>query len=1332
MPGSNGSEIPNPVSPALRTLGGAALLDAATGATLLGPGKPLALVAYLALNPGHAATREFLTDLLWADLEADSARHALRQALWQLRHVLGEASFAGRDELRLALPIASDRDGFLSALEQGEYDLAVERYTGSFLPDLAVPGGVEFEHWADLERDRLRAMFLRACEMATRRKLAASQFRDAQRIARRARDADPGNELGWRLLLESLAAGQDFITATLEADALEARAVAEQRELEPATRAMVRIARQVSEAAPRREPALVADLIGREREYAIILDAWERAQRGPATHVHLSAPAGLGKTRLLHDVHARLAAAGKRVVSVRAHPGERQIPCALASELAGAVSRLPGVVGISPASAGALVGLNPALSSRFNAAADSASGDDALRNRTIALTEALMAAAEEAPFALLIDDLHWADAGSRQLLDGVLARLDGARVAVVTASRPGRDALPSIDTTTTLALPPLTEAQVGSFVTSLGALPPGEPWAKGIERGLHLATSGSPLLMLQLLKLALEREAVSLDEAGWHCPDAEALGRMLREGEALRNRLDALPREHRWLVTTLAIAGIPLETAALAAAAGRDVDAVRPDLEELERLGLVSRIATSWDLAHDEIGAVASENLTDTAAHTAHRGLGAALMAAAATDPVLLMRAARHLAVPGDIAGLVRCARSYVRALRLRGDGRSPTALVTELLGPGATPELRLAVNAGLPLRWRLGLWGRTRMAVAGGVAGLVVITALTRLLAPAHPGPTMELVLFTRGDSAITAGSTPVSLAEWDPQEPLHPIDATQLARGIPRDATMPRYSPDGARLLVSARTGEVTTDDVLLIERGRLRQLTREPRDDLHATWSPDGRWIVFLTARWSPEGADDYDLAILDPETGSVRQLTRTRDWDLGMSWSPDGSRIAFGRHFRELRPGQLCVIPFDGLEERCTELPGLDVSGPIGWLDPGTVVVAAERMEDKVVAAYDLESGRVTPLLQGNVQQALLSPDGNWLWCQCSRGGDEPPGSWIMPSGSPIPAQMRKVESGEATATPAWRALVALPTLDTLVLPDVRMPLDGSASPEVIPRDSEGRRMAIPRGALRWAVSDTSVATIDPGTGHITPRTAGMTRVSVTAGGWRSTTAALVVAPPAARLVLVDSTWDDLDPLPASQGTWRLYGTPLPRRVDSAGGAAISNGGDGIYSSGIYSRAVFPVQDGLGIEAEISVPLTRAQWQGQAVVLQSDRAIVFDGWDHRSGGPQPTAYINEQCSASYPAGEGSTGPKLHAFAASGTGKKVAVKAPYEDGRWFRVRVQLFSDGTCGFAIDGEPRWRGSTRLPLDRPWRAMLGGNSAGTTVRIRKVEMWVGVRGDVKW
>ena len=133
MTGSGRGPITEPVHRVLVTLGGASLIAPPGGQVLLGPGKPLALVTYLALSPGRTATREFLTGLLWADMDSDRARHALRQTLWQLRQLLGEETLTGRDEIRLTTDIASDRDAFLAAVERGDFEAAVELYTGPFL-----------------------------------------------------------------------------------------------------------------------------------------------------------------------------------------------------------------------------------------------------------------------------------------------------------------------------------------------------------------------------------------------------------------------------------------------------------------------------------------------------------------------------------------------------------------------------------------------------------------------------------------------------------------------------------------------------------------------------------------------------------------------------------------------------------------------------------------------------------------------------------------------------------------------------------------------------------------------------------------------------------------------------------------------------------------------------------------------------------------------------------------------------------------------------------------------------------------------------------------------
>jgi predicted ATPase len=60
-----------------------------------------------------------------------------------------------------------------------------------------------------------------------------------------------------------------------------------------------------------------------------------------------------------------------------------------------------------------------------------------LRFRTGALTAAITEVAAEHPAAVLIDDVHWLDPDSHQVIAGVLHRLDRAPALVVTTGRPG-------------------------------------------------------------------------------------------------------------------------------------------------------------------------------------------------------------------------------------------------------------------------------------------------------------------------------------------------------------------------------------------------------------------------------------------------------------------------------------------------------------------------------------------------------------------------------------------------------------------------------------------------------------------------------------------------------------------------------------------------------------------------------------------------------------------------------------------------------------------------------------------------------------------------------
>src|SRR4051812_25929741 len=140
----------------LRTLGAAeACIEPADPSRerTIGSGKPLALLVWLAGLPRHTCRREQAIDLLWSDVHPEQGRHALRQTIWYLRRRLhDDVVKATRDSMSLGLTVRSDHQELLAAARSGRAEEAIALFGGDFLPGLAVPGGVEFEHWAEVER----------------------------------------------------------------------------------------------------------------------------------------------------------------------------------------------------------------------------------------------------------------------------------------------------------------------------------------------------------------------------------------------------------------------------------------------------------------------------------------------------------------------------------------------------------------------------------------------------------------------------------------------------------------------------------------------------------------------------------------------------------------------------------------------------------------------------------------------------------------------------------------------------------------------------------------------------------------------------------------------------------------------------------------------------------------------------------------------------------------------------------------------------------------------------------------------------------------------------
>jgi hypothetical protein len=266
-------------------------------------------------------------------------------------------------------------------------------------------------------------------------------------------------------------------------------------------------------------------------------------------------------------------------------------------------------------------------------------------------------------------------------------------------------------------------------------------------------------------------------------------------------------------------------------------------------------------------------------------------------------------------------------------------------------------------------------------------------------------------------------------------------------------------------------------------------------------------------------------------------------------------------------------------------------------------------------------------------------------------------------------------------------------------------------------------------LRWWSADSGIAGVTD-SGEVVPHRAGVVTVHATAGGWRSESALIAVSQPRFARVLTEAWRDSIG------HQWRPYGTPRPSLTRGPGNVpSFINNGDGIFVSGAHSRGVFNAASGFGIEASFSSPVTLNHWQLLTVELRSERdSTALATWDHDTGGPSSEIAGGPglSCAEAIPWGEGPRWARTIGVGVPGESAPLRTPPNLVTGRWYRVRLQLFADGRCGIALDGQPVWVSSSTIPIQFPIRIYLHGNSIGTRMLVGPLEVWEGVRGDVDW
>jgi serine/threonine protein kinase/class 3 adenylate cyclase/predicted ATPase len=352
-------------------------------------------------------------------------------------------------------------------------------------------------------------------------------------------------------------------------------------------------------------PSGLTPLIGRDRELDLLMDRWELAREGQGQVVLLLGEPGIGKSRLLYEVKARVVAGGApptSVIEFRCAPqyqnsGLYPVADALerrldfrrdtpAAERWARVERLQADAGCPPESTPLIAAI---LGLRSDAHPVPDVGPERLKQLTLeALLDRLRRLAARHPALLVVEDLHWIDPSTLELLNLVVDELSAERVLALFTSRPEfASPWPNRPHVTQVGLNRLTRAQVAKLVERRAgsAAVPAEVTELFLKR-----TDGVPLFLEELTRMALDAGVLREEHGRLKLEGAAALAGVIPDTlqDLLTARLDRLGPAKE-LAQVGAVLGREFSQELLAPVAERDEAALVGDLARLTEAEILFR-----------------------------------------------------------------------------------------------------------------------------------------------------------------------------------------------------------------------------------------------------------------------------------------------------------------------------------------------------------------------------------------------------------------------------------------------------------------------------------------------------------------------------------------------------------------------------------------------------------------------------------------------------------------------------------------------------------------------------------------------------------------------
>ena len=682
----------------------------------LGSPTARALLAYLVLNNGKAIDRRQLAFTIWTRASEQAARRNLRQYLHRLRRSLKAIDPNGRliqttsNTVRFNPPdgCVIDVTAFQQAITAADYPRAISLYCGELLTEI-------YDDWVEDDRNRLARLYRDALTRQIETHEAAAQYEQAIPIARAYLAAEPlqeaahvrlmklhyadghrsrvhkqytqlcavfDEELGIEPLVETAALHQQMMAGTWKSS------IAETEPVEVEAGAMGAATSTSSVFAPAPPPPITPapDFVGRTDELDWLRQAYVDAQNGRGNFCIVRGESGVGKSRLIAELlgrggrpsrgGSRTAPTGTYLFHGRGHEFEAMIPYSL---MAQAIQMAAPDIDWAqfdppPTWLNGLAPLLPQLADYVPAAGAMGTSGGESHHIIEAVSNLLLTLSQQQPVVLYLDNLHWADMPTWNLLGYLAQRIGSSRLLILGAVRvedmPGdrrrlSRKLIHEQMLDTLTLERLNQGETAELARHLS---PDQQLDPLFLCRLYEETEGNPFFIVETIRAVLDdgksenwTRNVPTDREG----KRPFFAIPLKVQAVIESRLDKLDDESRATLAAASAIGHKFTFDLLQAISRYDTETILAALDEWLARGLVRERQDGYIFSHDKIEQVAYEQLSRARRQWTHLQIADYLTDTQPdADPAQL---AHHYYLSSQPArALPYLARAGERALRVR------------------------------------------------------------------------------------------------------------------------------------------------------------------------------------------------------------------------------------------------------------------------------------------------------------------------------------------------------------------------------------------------------------------------------------------------------------------------------------------------------------------------------------------------------------------------------------------------------------------------------------------------------------------------------------------